>query len=377
MNLFVDAIARWSSLGLDALNQRVGPYMPEHFLASTRQLEPALGPHAREVDEILAAFTARRGESSLWRNPEIYAQIALLAEAARRHDDLTPRLASLRVHAGLVPLRSATIGDGTYRLMHVDGSIGIVSAGTIEDIGPRIVTTCDAYRGLILRPHPGLFADLIAPALYPTVADADNARDATDVDSDNDNHDGADRIVGALRRLARDCPDVFADFEDVVSTVVLVPDLHDQARWSYNLRLSYFGGIFLNAYATTGVQGLVEGLIHEYYHQRLWQWWAYEQPDGLPPEEATLRSPVTGRVKSVRVMIHALLIYVAIYDYYLSQRGGDEDAWVSARLDLLRTAIPELHRSLSAWIGSGTILRAMVDDAAERFAVAAGTQAVA
>src|SRR5205085_5909118 len=91
------------------------------------------------------------------------------------------------------------------------------------------------------------------------------------------------------------------------------PDVAD--RSSFSARMFYAGGIF-SSLLRGNVPALVENLIHEYFHQRLWVWWSIESPQDLPPETLMIESPVTRTQKSVRVMVHAFLIYIGVCAYY-------------------------------------------------------------
>ena len=72
-----------------------------------------------------------------------------------------------------------------------------------------------------------------------------------------------------------------------------------------------------------------ESLIHEYYHQRIWLWWLIEAPAHLPPREVMMTSPVSGQQRPVCVMMHALLIYASLIDFYSWAEWAcpDEGAW--------------------------------------------------
>ena len=69
------------------------------------------------------------------------------------------------------------------------------------------------------------------------------------------------------------------------------------------------GGVFVSI---SHPLEIAEQLIHEYYHQQIWPWWLVERPADLPDESITIVSPITGSVRSVAVMVQALLIYISV-----------------------------------------------------------------
>ncbi|HEY5837571.1 MAG TPA: hypothetical protein VIT19_00965, partial [Pyrinomonadaceae bacterium] len=160
--------------------------------------------------------------------------------------------------------------------------------------------------------------------------------------------------------------ELVCDLKRVIQTIVLVPNIGDQERWSYNLRLAYFGAIFINPFVV-GCAGIAEALIHEYYHQRFWQWWAYDPPDGLPAEDQLITSPVTQRPKPARVMLQAFVIYTAVHAFYETQlanhsaRDHQTSKWIGDRTELLARAIVQLHERLREVVPEDTRAGAMLD----------------
>jgi hypothetical protein len=360
MNLFLECFRQFSSLEFDNLVGRIELDMPKHFLLSTLHLQPCLQKYQHQVEDITAFLSARNSKLKIWRNPEVYGQIALLAKVAASNDDLSATLESLRLQVGMVQPWAARLANGVYRLAHVNGSFYVVNSGEIREIRHEILTSVNGFRGLVFLPFENLFSDLVDPSLYlPTCNDFNRGH----LES---------KLAKAFELLECYSPELMSDLQEVVRTIVLVPDLGDAKRWSYNLRLSYFGGIFINPFVV-GVYGLVEALIHEYCHQRLWQWWTYEPPTGLPPEDMMIQSPVTGRNKSAMVMVHAFVIYVSVYNFYVTQvlPSGDvsmeEERWVVDRICLLSKTIPELYRALCSQLQSGTVITSILDYAMERF----------
>lgn len=359
MNLFLECLDCFSGIGLDTLVNEIGPNMPEHFLLSTLQLQRPLESHRSEIEAIAAQISVRNGEREAWRNPEVYGQIALLANRARSSGDLLTTIESLRLQAGMIQPQDARLSDGVYRLAHVDGRFYSVENGKLRAIQDTISIAIPRFRGLVFLPFPNLFADLVSPSLYTsTNGNCDRAKCGSKLDE-------------AFKLLANYSSDLVSDLLNVVRTIVLVPDNGDAQRWSYNLRLAYFGGVFINPFVV-GAHGMVEGLIHEYCHQRLWQWWAYEAPAGLPSEDQVTKSPVTGRIKSTRVMLHALLIYVSVHHYYLNtidsiRLEDSEREWIAGRVALMSEAIPQLYQELCSQIQRPSDVSRLLDYVMEKF----------
>jgi hypothetical protein len=338
--------------------------MPRHFLLSTLDLQPRLTKHRREVEEIASALTPKpRGAHT---NPEVFAQITHLSERARTGRHLEPGLEALRLQAGMVAPGAAELDDGPYRLQHVDGFCYRAERGCLVPLPASVVAEIDGYPGCVLLPFSGLFADLLEPSLYPP-AESSYDRDGL-----------LAKLAYAFSLLVQSVPDLGEDLWAVVRTTILTPRLGAGQGWSYNLRLAYFGGIFLDPFAV-GPHGIAESLLHEYCHQRLWQWWAYEPPSGLPPPSATIRSPMTGRDKPALVMVHALLIYVAAHAFHRAclHQGRwvkeDELSWMKARENHLRQSVPLLYQALCTQVASETTVRRLLEHVMAAFAEAAAT----
>jgi len=93
---------------------------------------------------------------------------------------------------------------------------------------------------------------------------------------------------------------------------------------------------------------LVESLIHEYYHQRIWLWWLIEAPADMPDHSMTIVSPVSRQERPVQVMMHALLIYVSLTDYYhwAGRLFPGESDWIGRRWRTLHAGAVGLLRML-------------------------------
>jgi hypothetical protein len=270
----------------------------------------------------------------LWNNPELYSHLLLLHEPDRSRSQR--HIHALRTHVGLTPPDDDSFFDSRFlRLRFPQAQVIELRDGGLFPID-GVVPQEKERRScpLVYRPYPGLFGDV-----------------AGDV------YDGADTSVKlvdlvkhakkAIAELRRYCPALAIAFCDTIGTLAFTGgDLGAYAR-SYNAELAYLGGIF-TVIAANNLPALVENLIHEYYHCRLWTWWLIEKPADLPPRESMIESPITQTSKPIVVMMQALLIYAGVIDYYrfvLSEAHGfDPDVLnVSAeRLQLLENGTTKL-----------------------------------
>lgn len=277
-------------------------------------------------------------------NPEVYPfLIASRFAGAALADALIDKI---RWHAGLSDDLGAGLTPGCHRSRRAPG-VHRESAGRLEP-----VEGCWAEAGglRVYFPRPGLFRDLLGTDLYPDVPssrpDADLLRD-----------------VGAAFDLVRRYDEsLHAELGRCFSVLVLTTDF-GTVRSSFNLRLRYAGGLFLNPFHETP-QGLAEGLVHEYYHQRLWHWWWNEPLEGLPGEDVQVVSPITGRKRPVPVMTHALVIYTALAHFLGTLAGGlDGDAQraAQARAHRLSGGIGPLAEALRAVVPARSHAASLLD----------------
>ncbi len=348
MNLFAEILAELAGPDLGTYREW-SRQMPLFLLARAREANPHLAawrPRHERIREHLAAHNAGR---EIWRDSEIYYPLVTLIEAvddAGKTDELVRREEIL---LGLRDVREiADLPDGFVRLSRSHGEIFRVRGGSASRVEDPIATWLLPHRLLVYLPADELFNDLRPVEHYPRLT-------------------GDPRPAELLRRLERALdllralePEVMQDFADLVGTIVLVPPLPqapgrpEKLRWSYNLRFRYFGGLFLDLSCVEEL-GAAEGLLHEYFHQRLWQWFALGEPDGIPPADARIVSPITGNEREARVMVHALVIYAAALELYRRaadalELGAASARWVESRSSLLARGIPLLHRELGRFV---------------------------
>ena len=177
-----------------------------------------------------------------------------------------------------------------------------------------------------------------------------------------------DVIRDACIDLERYSPELAAGFSSAVGVIGLTGTGSPR---SANVSAHYFGGLFVRF--TENVPALVEAFIHEYYHTRLYMWWLLEAPRDLPPLSRMIESPMTGLDRPVSTMMHALVIYVGISEYYRSVLDGgvfDDEvrAAVRARNSHICARVPELIRRLEAALSDAPQSARLVSFAARRAA---------
>jgi hypothetical protein len=375
---------------LDELTARFSPWLHQHrdaltgraplyLLARAFELNPAFAAFAPRLQRLATRLFDDAESRQLWRDPEIYIPLmtllesqpersvssrASLAHASEERGDRS-RTESLLRRAELVSgLRDVSelsaFPNGFVRLIRSHGAVYHVRDGRPSRVEPPVSTWIDEDRTLVYLPTDGLFRDLCPPDHYPDTAAAAKP------------HELLARLGSAFELLRRFEPEVAADFHRVIGTIVLIPPLPGPAgqvrglRWSYNHRFRYFGAIFLDL-ARVGPLGAAEGILHEYYHQRLWQWFEMGRASGIPDPSVFITSPVTGERRQAGVMVHALFIYTAALEMYrkIAASGyGDQretTAWLEPRMRLLAEAIPTLHRTLAENVNPDTTVGQSLD----------------
>ncbi|WP_316204406.1 hypothetical protein [Bradyrhizobium sp. SZCCHNS3051] len=365
MNLVAEIIERFSGNNLGTL-QRAAAALPVYLFDRSLALSPLLLAQRRRVARIRECLERGATSAQLARDSEIYFPIFTLAETAAdqaRTEDLLRRLEFL---LGLEDCTALT--PGYYRLTRPVPRVVRVASNGIEEIADAQPLPMFDGRSIVHMPRDGLFHDLLPKDLYPSTQESQSQAclvEALDVGSG---------------LLAAQCPDLMQDLVEAISTIVLIPDWLRAAdgsedhegneRWCFNLRLRYFGGIFLNLYRVGGC-GALEGMVHEYCHQRLWLWWEIDRPSGVPDRHDTMVSPVTGLQRSVAVMVHALVIYFVIADVYQtllnSRHQITELPWLIQRRAKIVTGIPTLVDELSRRLKKGTVLSGIVQWLGERW----------
>jgi hypothetical protein len=308
--------------------------MLRRHVAANRNLAARAKAFGSLADELEAAPAASA-------NPEIYPFLVASRFVGDGQCDVL--VAKLRWHAGLADDLGAGMTAGYHRSRRAPG-VHRAIGGRLE---PVEGCWADASGLRVYFPRAGLFRDLLGADLYPEVpssrADGDLLRD----------------VEEALELVRLYDPSLHADVRRCFSVLVLTTDF-GTVRSSFNLRLRYLGGLFLNPFHETPL-GLAEGLVHEYYHQRLWHWWWDEPLEGLPGEHVEVTSPITGRRRPVPVMTHALLIYAALEEFHAALAGRQRLPAASARSRRLAEGIGPLGEALRAALPAGSRAAGLVD----------------
>ena len=309
--------------------------LPFNLLRAAGSTHPQLQtlPGFAALSESLADVSREQ-----WNNPELYPHLFALLKGSA---DIAPvrSIQSLLVHIGAVPLIPEESQPGFCRrrvprptVCRIDGEHCVEIVDAIVDHGIM------APFPIVYLPYPGLFDDVVGAGVYDGSAGARMAAHAP-------------RMIGdAASALERYSGELYEGFREAIGTVGLTGEPEVAERSSYSSRMYYAGGIF-SSLLQDNVPALVENLVHEYYHQRLWVWWSIEAPEDLPDESVTIQSPVTGMQKSVRVMLHAFLIYIGVCEFYRFALAHEQlpdhvAAWVGRRLAHLTNGSIELRARL-------------------------------
>jgi hypothetical protein len=344
MNLVEMSFDKFSDSDFHEFVGRTQRRLPTDLLSKAINDNPAIADYRDSIEELrtlLGESTAEASEAQPgWQNPEIYPPIVGLLGAGSTQQ-VEKHLLNLRLHLGLADMRGAkNLDDGYYRLTQSHGHVYRVRAGQPSRLRKRVYFNVTGFRPVFYLPTDELFNDIVGTNLYPRLNENYNADALIDLSQ------------SSVQLLHQYCPEMWDDLQQVIQCIALTPDLGNPDRWSYNCRISYFGGIFINPFQVNRY-GMVESLIHEYYHQRLWQWWAYEGPMDLPDETVTIISPVTGNRRSAQVMIHALIVYISAFHFHSQQlkydngnREAQDTGWLMTRTEMLHRSIPSLYSLL-------------------------------
>lgn len=327
-DLFKAAFQEFSRFDWPTYDQQFLEGLPGHLLRSaikTRSFGDAL---LERLDRILSLLEEEGGH---WNNPELYPSIFRLMRPGTDHDDA---MRCLELQLGLVDLSPASFKSGFYREGGSRSRVRRIADGTISDLSSSILWRLGGSEfPVFYLPYPHLFDDVVGEKVYIGVAEIDRS----DLES---------MVRGAQSALRGYSPELHDGFCDAIGSIALVGIEGGLDRSSYSARMNYAGGIFCS-FLNSNVPALLENIVHEYYHQRLWVWWTIEPPDDLPPEDVTIVSPITHLDRSVQVMVHALMIYIGVaslYTYCLDNLplAPPTRAWAERRLAMIQAGIETL-----------------------------------
>jgi len=302
----------------------------------------------RAFEPLIEHFKKTNLSSGHFKNPELY-QLAINSLLNFDNADYLERNRALfQMQMGLRPIEDIPfLPNGYYRFFHLHQQLFKCENGRFMECQESFYFRIPDCSTKFILPISGLYNDLVDQEIYPRVVGELDTTVLTDY---------MNRSISLLQNYSNE---LFKDFEAAIHYIVLTPNLGEGKRWSYNLRTRYQGGIFIDPFRIE-VPGIVEALIHEYLHQRLWLWWAHEPLTGIKKEPQTIISPVTQLPKKVPVMLHAFLIYVNVYDFFLFAHTQEtlllesEKVFIEKRLDKLHRAIPQLFDRLKPAVLPGT-----------------------
>ncbi len=322
--------------------------LPVHLLEIAASKTPVI-TRCRGFDEVLAALSAYAEEG--WRNPELYPHLMSIqtggSRAAQRE------IAALRTRLGLakpVPLR---LQEGLFwRPWPATGTVWRREGNSLVAIAGGVLAPIKSLPATILyRPVDRLFGD-VAPHLYRGASvrlSSDRIRS---------------RAEAAMQLISEYCPVLSANISRSVGILSFTSDKPEVMR-SFSLR-NYFPGAVFSSLGDPAQ--IAENLVHEYYHREVWRWWLVDCPADMPHEMETIISPITGEERSVQVMIHALMIYRSVVDFYqfhLDSHGEDlpdgrrRDRMIQ-RSRLIKRKLPDLANALSTAVSNRPKTRDLV-----------------
>lgn len=295
--------------------------------------EVAEHPAFAHVYDLLVQDRARQS-----RNPEIFPPIyeVLLRGVG---EDARSVLGRLRLQVEDRAIDECLTKDGFYRRTYFTPHLLIRSRNSCKSLDENVIIDVDGVHfPLVYFPTAGLFDDIVGRDVY-WGSSAPFTRD-----------EARRTLRRAATSLKKYSTEIYSGFCDSVRVLALTGEPVEDVPRSFSARTLYSGGIF-SAIKLNNVPAMVENLIHEYYHQRLWLWWMIEGPADLPDEQTRIVSPITGATKTVQVMLHAFLIYVSVIDYYRWTIDHEENsegsrAWAKRRLEALSINSIELRNRL-------------------------------
>ncbi len=305
--------------------------------------------------ESLHKFLSRES-CTHWNNPELYPHLLQLLGARDTQLDAKSHLLALQGHLGL---RNVDRRMFNHRYFRRHGSSPSVFELNGEKIGLVMDAILIAEAGfpVVYRPVPHLFDDVVGDG----ITYVGSALPLSDREMKN-------AVRSAIDLIGRYDADLHQGVTSAIGVIALTGEWHPGDRISYSMGRSYTGGIFASV-CTESAALLAESLIHEYYHQRIWLWWLIEAPSDLPPRDVTMTSTVSGQQRPVSVMMHALLIYTSLIDFYRWGEGAcsDEGDWMGRRWRSLAAGATALRDSLRALLQTRPDCLRFVNAIAERF----------
>lgn len=303
-DLFSEVFSRFSQYESGEYQELFVNRLPLLLLGAATQESPSIRSipgYAELRDEIEGNAKAH------CTNPEIFPHLHALricpSERHRFHIDC------LRVHVGISTPTPRTLGNHRYLRLHFPKpQILAVRKSELAEVDGVLIDGLGALSfPLAYAPHPQLFCDVAG-----TIYKGGGAKPAA---SESLLRNYLLQAIGEMRAFSGELASAFCSD---VSCVAFTADRLSYRR-SYSMRMDFPGGIFT---AVCSPPALVENLIHEHCHLRFWRWWMLEKPSDLISSKKLIRSPVSRYVRSVPVMLQALLIYCVAIDFYRWRIGS-------------------------------------------------------
>lgn len=317
MKILQAVLAGLDGISLCELNELVGQDLFVDLLKRACMVHP-FGSINKELKQLLHVSRSTAPNN----NPELFASAVTILNQTPG-GDIQYHLDLLQFHLGQVELSQICADNGKF--LRTSGSLFKL----IEDVWiPQDKVKIQVEQWNVYLPCNGLFNDLFDLKVYPSTSDTLDYN----------------RTCGLLRAarsdLQRYSDELLREIDRAVQVIALT---WQNGSPSFSFRLGYSGGIFVNPFWESGY-GLAEAILHEYCHQRLWQWWHYSPLFQVGIEDWQVTSPVTGNRRSIFALLQATLIYAECISFYIHkiQCNPSNVKWILKRVDNLRQKLPLL-----------------------------------
>lgn len=270
-----------------------------------------------------------------WNDPELYPHLMSLLGTRESRGDARTHIWALQGHLGLRDVDREMFSHRYFRRHGTVPGVYELDAGEIRPVANAMLMH-EPGLPIVYRPVPHLFDDVVGAGIaYEGKALPRSGQEMISA------------VRSAIDLVWRYDADLHQGVTSAVGVIALTGDWHPGNRTSYSMGKTYTGGVF-SSLCTDSPALLAESLIHEYYHQRIWQWWQIEAPSDLPSIDMTMISTVSGHERPVPVMMHALLIYVSLVDFYrwAETACSDESHWIRHRWQTLKVGATTLRKAL-------------------------------
>jgi hypothetical protein len=327
MNLVDRVMNEIDGIGVEELDNRASVDLLPDLIKRALSLRRENANVGARLSSILCGLSDADNLRGLLRNPELFPPIQSLSTDS--HTSLwESQLDLLEFHLNQRPLENLSLPPSSF--LRTRGQVYTNRSGSWELVeNPPMSHKLGEWT--VYLPFDGLFNDLFDTGLYPSRTGMCDTSHLVPL------------IEHSRVKLARFSARMLADMDLAVHTIGLT---WDNGFPSSSSRLGFNGGILVNPYWNNG-QAVAASIIHEYCHQRLWQWWHFAPLVSSHQQDLQIRSPVSGNNRSLLALLQALLIYVECLDFYQREiLDGAVDAWPAQRAEHLRKTLPDLFSSV-------------------------------